>query len=53
MEDLKTSVNMYFGAVNRIAAGERFTVRAKRIGPTGKLECLIEWEGPGGSQGMT
>ncbi|XP_019762373.2 PHD finger protein 19 isoform X1 [Dendroctonus ponderosae] len=53
MEDLKTSVNMYFGAVNRIAAGERFTVRAKRIGPTGKLECLIEWEGPGGGQGMT
>ncbi|XP_050293400.1 uncharacterized protein LOC126733952 [Anthonomus grandis grandis] len=53
MDDLKTSVNIYFGAVNRIAAGERFTVRAKRVGPTGKLECLIEWEGAGGSQGMT
>lgn len=53
MEDLKTSVNMYFGAANRIAAGERFTVRSKRVGPNGKVECLIEWEGPGGVQGMT
>ncbi|XP_030756320.1 PHD finger protein 1 [Sitophilus oryzae] len=55
MEDLKTSVNMYFGAANRIAAGERFAVRAKRIGPSGKVECLIEWEGPGGQRhaGMT
>ncbi|KAL1506242.1 hypothetical protein ABEB36_005638 [Hypothenemus hampei] len=53
MEDLKTSVNMYFGAANRIATGEKFNVRAKRVAPSGKVECLIEWEGPGGSQGMT
>ncbi|KAF7281995.1 hypothetical protein GWI33_003660 [Rhynchophorus ferrugineus] len=53
MEDLKSSVNSYFGAANRIAAGERFAVRAKRVSPTGKVECLIEWEGPGGQQGMT
>ncbi|XP_066245348.1 polycomb protein Pcl [Euwallacea similis] len=53
MEDLKTSVNIYFGAANRIAAGERFNVKAKRVGPTGKLEYLLEWEGTGSSQGMS
>nr|XP_008200329.1 PREDICTED: PHD finger protein 19 [Tribolium castaneum] len=51
MDDLKSSVNIYFGAANRIAAGERFAVKAKRVGPSGKLEFLIEWEGPG--NGMT
>lgn len=51
MDDLKSSVNIYFGAANRIAAGERFTVKAKRVGPSGKLEFLIEWDGPG--NGMT
>ncbi|XP_022906508.1 polycomb protein Pcl [Onthophagus taurus] len=51
MDDLKSSVNSYFGAGTRIAAGERFNVKAKRIGPTGKMEYLIEWEGPG--NGMT
>ncbi|RZC33046.1 Mtf2 C domain containing protein [Asbolus verrucosus] len=51
MDDLKSSVNIYFGAANRIAAGERFTVKAKRVGPSGKIEFLIEWEGPG--NGMT
>lgn len=51
MDELKTSVNMYFGAANRIAGGERFAVAAKRIGPNGKMEYLIEWEGT--SNGMT
>lgn len=51
IDDLKSSVNLYFGAANRIAAGERFTMKAKRIGVTGKVECLIEWEGTTG--GMT
>ncbi|KAJ8985691.1 hypothetical protein NQ317_014340 [Molorchus minor] len=51
MDDLKSSVNIYFGAANRISAGERFGVIAKRIGPTSKIEYLIEWEGP--SNGMT
>ncbi|KRT80986.1 PHD finger motif containing protein, partial [Oryctes borbonicus] len=51
MDDLKNSVNSYFGAATRIAAGERFSIKAKRIGPTGKTEYLIEWEGP--SNGMT
>lgn len=47
MDDLKNSVNSYFGAANRIGAGERFTMKAKRIGVSGKAECLIEWEGGG------
>lgn len=47
MDDLKNSVNSYFGAATRIAAGERFSIKAKRIGPTGKTEYLIEWEGNG------
>nr|XP_023026268.1 polycomb protein Pcl [Leptinotarsa decemlineata]XP_023026271.1 polycomb protein Pcl [Leptinotarsa decemlineata] len=51
MDDLKSSVNIYFGAANRIATGERFVVKAKRIGPNGKMDYLIEWEGP--STGMT
>lgn len=51
MQDLKTSVNIYFGAANRIATGERFFVKAKRIAPTGKVDYLIEWDGP--SNGMT
>ncbi|CAG9835571.1 unnamed protein product [Diabrotica balteata] len=51
LDDLKSSVNIYFGAANRITAGERFAVRAKRIGPNGKIEYLIEWGGP--SNGMT
>ncbi|XP_044756485.1 PHD finger protein 19 isoform X2 [Coccinella septempunctata] len=52
MDELKSSVNIYFGAANRIAAGERFTIKAKRYGPTGKLEYLIEWDGPS-SNGLT
>ncbi|KAG8034512.1 hypothetical protein G9C98_007588 [Cotesia typhae] len=46
MDDLKSSVNMYFGAANRIASGEKFGVKAKRISKSGQLQYLIEWEGP-------
>ncbi|KAJ8672774.1 hypothetical protein QAD02_004034 [Eretmocerus hayati] len=46
IDDLKSSVNMYFGAANRIASGETFTVRARRTGPNGRAQYLIEWEGP-------
>lgn len=45
MDDLKSSVNMYFGAANRIASGEKFIVKAKRKGPNGQFQYLIEWEG--------
>lgn len=51
MDDLKSSVNIYFGAATRIASGERFQIKAKRFSSIGKIEYLIEWEGP--SNGMT
>ncbi|KAF5273081.1 hypothetical protein FQR65_LT04823 [Abscondita terminalis] len=51
MDDLKNSVNIYFGAANRIAAGERFFVKAKRVNPNGKLQYLMEWQGS--NNGMT
>ncbi|XP_073979906.1 polycomb protein Pcl isoform X3 [Rhodnius prolixus] len=43
MDDLKSTVNHYFGALNRIASGEKFTVKAKRITPDGKIQYLINW----------
>lgn len=45
LDDLKSSVNIYFGAANRIAAGEKFVIKAKRIKPDGQTQYLIEWEG--------
>lgn len=46
MNDLQTSLNMYFGGVaNRIANGECYTVRGKRVSLDGRLQYLIEWEG--------
>lgn len=46
IDDLKSSVNIYFGAANRIASGEKFFIKAKRFGPNGQTQYLIEWEGP-------
>ncbi|KAG8264065.1 PHD finger protein 19 [Homalodisca vitripennis] len=45
LDDLKTSVNIYFGAANRIASGEKFHIKAKRITPQGRTQYLIEWGG--------
>lgn len=42
-EDLKQTVNKYFGIVNRIESGEQFSIRAKRQLPNGQMQYLIEW----------
>lgn len=39
------SINLYFGALNRIENGENFTILAKRW-TEGKEEFLLEWESP-------
>lgn len=46
IEELKSSVNQYFGAVNRIASGAKFTIRAKRISLDGTTQYLINWGTP-------
>ncbi|XP_055371554.1 polycomb protein Pcl [Condylostylus longicornis] len=45
LSDLQSSVNMYFGAVERIRNGEKFIVRGKRTLTNGKIQYLMEWEG--------
>lgn len=45
-EEIKSSLNHYFGAANRIASGENFKILAKRTLATGKIQYLLEWDSP-------
>lgn len=45
VSELQTSLTMYFNAANRIANGENFVIRGKRINADGEVQYLIEWEG--------
>lgn len=45
-EDLKWSLNSYFGANHRIARGEKFTVIAKRLNSSGDVQHLMAWDQP-------
>nr|XP_015926912.1 metal-response element-binding transcription factor 2 isoform X2 [Parasteatoda tepidariorum] len=42
--DLSSSVSSYFGMADRISNGEKFTVLAKRTGPDGKTQYLLQWD---------
>lgn len=44
LTELQSSLTMYFGAANRIANGERFSIRGRRVGMDGRNQFLIEWD---------
>jgi Polycomb-like MTF2 factor 2 len=41
---MNSSINLYFGAINRIENGEHFAVIAKRLTFDGKEQFLLEWD---------
>ena len=45
-DDLKWSLNSYFGANHRIARGENFNVIAKRLNSNGDVQHLMAWAQP-------
>ncbi|KAL5012351.1 hypothetical protein ScPMuIL_010902 [Solemya velum] len=45
MDKLKFNVGAYFGAVDRLAKGEKFNVLARRITSEGTIQYLVEWKG--------
>lgn len=45
-EDLKWTINTYFGANHRIGRGEKYQVTAKRLTSTGNIEHLMAWDQP-------
>lgn len=38
------SINLYFGALNRVQNGEKFTILAKRLTFDGKEQYLLDWD---------
>lgn len=44
LTELQSSLTMYFGAANRIANGERFAIKGRRVGVDGRNQFLIEWD---------
>lgn len=44
MANLQSTVNQYFGAANRIASGENFVIKGKRLSMDGRIQYLIEWD---------
>ena len=49
ISDLKTSLSSYFApnAKTRIARGEQFKVKARRLTLNGDIAYLIDWDNPG------
>lgn len=43
LTELQSSLTVYFGAANRIANGERFSIQGRRVGVDGRNQFLIEW----------
>lgn len=40
----KKSINLFFGALNRIENGEKFSIHAKRLTLDGKEQYLLDWD---------